>query len=71
MFENEVLRGIFGAERGGVTGDGRKLRNEELHDLYSLPNVTWVIRSRRMGWAGHVAYVREIRDCHRVLVGGT
>ena len=55
MFENRVLRTIFGPKRDGVTGEWRKLHNEELNDLYCSPNIVRVIKSRRMGWAGHVA----------------
>ena len=55
MFENRVLRRIFGPKRDGVTGVRRKLHNEELNDLYSSPNIVRVIKSRRMRWAGHVA----------------
>jgi len=54
VFENTVLR-IFGAKRDKVTGEWRKLHNEELNDLYCSPNIVWVIKSRRMRWAGHVA----------------
>jgi hypothetical protein len=50
--ENGVLRRIFGPKRDKVTGEWRKLNNEELHDLYSLPTIVWVIKSRRMRWAG-------------------
>jgi PAS domain-containing protein len=55
LFENRVLRRIFGPKREEITGKWRKLRNEELHDLYSSPNILRVIKSRRMRWAGHVA----------------
>ena len=55
MFENRVLRNIFGPKRDEVTGDWRKLHNEELNDLYFSPNFVQVIKSRRMRWAGHVA----------------
>jgi hypothetical protein len=55
VFENRVLRRIFGPKRDEVTGDWRKLHNEELHNLYSLPNIIRMIKSRRMRWAGHVA----------------
>jgi hypothetical protein len=55
MFQNIVLREIFGPKRDEVTGEWRKLHNEELHDLYSSPTIVRVIKSRRMTWAGHVA----------------
>jgi hypothetical protein len=55
MFENRVLRSIFGPKRDEVTGDWRKLRNEELHNFYSSPNIIRMIKSRRMRWAGNVA----------------
>jgi hypothetical protein len=54
VFENRVLR-IFRPERDKVTGEWRKLHNEEIHDLYSLPSIIRIIKARRMGWAGHVA----------------
>jgi hypothetical protein len=57
MFENRVLRGIFGPSMDEVTGVWRKLHNEELHDLYRLPTTVRVIKSRRMRWAGHVAWL--------------
>jgi len=59
MFENMVLRRIFGPRRDEVTGEWRRLRNEELNDLYNLPNIVRVIKSRRMRWAGHVARMGE------------
>jgi hypothetical protein len=59
VFENRVLRGIFGPRRDELTGEWRKLHNEELHDLYSSSNIVLVIKSRRMRWAGHVAYMGE------------
>jgi len=68
MFEKGVLRRIF-PKRDEVTGEWRKLHNEELNDLYCSPNIVQVIKSRRMGWAGHVACVVERRGIHRVLVG--
>ena len=56
MFENMVLRRIFGPGRDEVTGDWMRLHNEEINDLYSSPNIVRVIKSRRMRWAGHVAH---------------
>jgi hypothetical protein len=55
VFKNKALRRIFGPKMDEVTGGWRKLRNEELHDLYCLPSIIRIIKSRRMGWAGHVA----------------
>jgi transcription termination factor 2 len=69
VFENRVLRRIFGPKRDEVTGDWRKLRNEELHNLYSSPNIIRMIKSRRMRWAGHVARMGETRNTYRILVG--
>jgi len=69
MFENRVLRRIFGPKTDEVTGEWRKLHNEELNDLYSSPNIVRVIKSRRMKWTGHVARVGESTDAYRVLVG--
>ena len=68
MFENRVLR-IFRSKRDKITGEWRKLHNEELRDLYSLPNIVRVVKSRRMRWAGHVACMGEGRGVHRVLIG--
>ena len=68
-FENRVLRRIFGPKRDEVTGEWRKLHIKELSDLYFLPNIVRVVKSRRMRWAGHVARMREGRGVHRVLVG--
>jgi hypothetical protein len=59
VFENRLLRRVFGPKRDEVTGEWRKLRNEELNDLYSLPNIVRVVKSRRMRWAGHVARMGE------------
>jgi hypothetical protein len=63
-----VLRRIFGPRRDEETGDWRKLHNEELHNLYSSPNIVKMIKSRRMRWAGHVARMGE-RNAYRTLVG--
>ena len=69
VFENRALRRVFGTKRDKVTGEWRKLHNEELSDLYSLPNIVQVVKSRRMRWVGHVACMGEGRGVHRVLVG--
>jgi len=61
VFENRILRRIFGLKRDEVTGEWRKLLNEELNDLYSSPNIVRVIKSRRMRWAWHVACMGERR----------
>jgi hypothetical protein len=68
-FLNRVLRGVFGPKRDVVTGEWRKLHNEELNNLYFLPNIVRVVKSRRMRWVGHVARMGEERGMHRVLVG--
>jgi hypothetical protein len=60
VFENKVLRRIFGPKRDGVTGEWRRQRNEELNDLYLSPNIIRVIKSKRMRWAGHVARMGEV-----------
>ena len=69
VFENRVLRKIFGPRRDEVTGECRRLHNEELNDLYSSPNIVRVIKLRRMRWAGHVVCMGEERGVYRVLVG--
>jgi len=69
VFENMVLRRIFGPRRDEVTGEWRRLHNEELNDLYPSPNIVRVIKSRRIRWAGHVARIGEERVAYRVLVG--
>jgi hypothetical protein len=69
VFENRVLRRIFGLKRDEVTGDRRKLHNEELHNLYSSPNIIRMIKSRRMRWAVHVTRMGEKRNAYRILVG--
>jgi hypothetical protein len=63
VFENKVLRRIFGPRRDEVPGEWRRLHNEELNDLYSSPNIVRVIKWRRMRWAGHVARMGEERVC--------
>jgi len=62
VFENMVLRRIFGPKREEVTGEWRRLHNVELNYLYSSPNIVRVIKSRRMRWAGHMAHMGEARD---------
>ena len=69
VFENMMLRRIFGPRRDEVMGEWRRLHNKELNDLYSSPNIVQVIKSRRMRWAGHVARMGEERGMYRVLVG--
>jgi hypothetical protein len=63
VFENRVPRRIFGPKREEVTGEWRKLHNEELKGLYSIPNIVRVIKSRRMGWAGHVTRMGKGEEC--------
>jgi hypothetical protein len=69
VFENRVLRRVFGPKRDEVLGEWRKLHNEELSDLYSLSNIVRVVKSRRMRWTGHVVRMGEGRGVHGVLVG--
>jgi hypothetical protein len=69
VFENRVLRRIFGPKRDKVMGEWRKLHNKELHDLYSSPSIIRIIKPRRMKWAGHVARMGEKRNAYRLLVG--
>jgi hypothetical protein len=69
VFENRVLRRIFGPKRDEVTGKWRKMQSGELHNLYSSPDIIRRIKSSRMRWAGHVARLREGRNVYRVLVG--
>jgi len=68
VFENRVLRTVFEPKRDEVTREWRKLDNEDLNDLYSLPNIVRVVNSRRMRWAGHVARMGRGRGVYRVLV---
>jgi hypothetical protein len=69
VFENKLLRRIFGPKRDEVTGNWRKLHHEELHNLYSSPSIIRVIKTRRMRWAGHVVRMGEKRNAYRILVG--
>jgi len=69
LFENMVLRRIFGPRKDAVTEEWRRLHNEELSDLYSSPNTVRLIKWRRMRWTGHVAHMGEERGVYRVLVG--
>jgi hypothetical protein len=69
VFENRVLRRIFGPKRDETTGEWRRLHNEELNDLYSSPNIIRVIKSRKMRGARHVARMEEKRGAYRILVG--
>jgi len=71
VFENRVLRRIFGTNRDEVTGEWRKLHNEEVNDMHSSPNIIRMVKSRRKRWVGYVAHVGERRDAYRVLVGKT
>ena len=69
VFENKVVRKIFGAKRDEITGEWRKLHNAELHALYSSPNNIRNLKSRRLRWAGHVARMEQFRNAYRVSVG--
>jgi hypothetical protein len=69
VFENTVLRRIFGSKKDGMMGEWRKLQNKELHDSYSSPSIIRIITSRRMRWAGHMARMSEKRNVYRLLVG--
>jgi hypothetical protein len=69
VFENRVLRRIYGPKRDEVTGGWRKLHNEELHGLYSSPSIVRVIKARRMRWAEHVARMGEMKGAYNILVG--
>jgi hypothetical protein len=71
VFENRVLRRIFGSKRHEVTGEWRKLHNEELNDLYSSPSIVRAINSRIMRWARHVARMGETSGVYRVFWGET
>ena len=68
LFENKVLRKIFGAKKDEISDEWRKLHNAELHALYSSPNIIRSLKSRRLRWAGHVARMEQSRNAYRVLV---
>jgi hypothetical protein len=68
VFENRVLRRIYGPKRDEVIGGWRKLHNEELHNLYSSPSIIRMIKSKRMKWVGHLARMEEKRNAYRILV---
>jgi hypothetical protein len=67
VFENRVLRRIFGPRRDKVTGEWRKLHSKELHDLFSSPSIIRIMKTRRMRWAGHVARMVEKRSAYRLV----
>jgi hypothetical protein len=67
VFENRVLRRIFGPKRDYVTGESRKLHNEELHDLFSSPSIIRIMKARWLRWAGHVARMGETRNAYRLV----
>jgi hypothetical protein len=69
VFESRVLRRIFEPKRDEVTGEWRKLHNEELHDLYSSPSIIRIMKARRVRWAEHVARMEDKRTAYRLLVG--
>jgi hypothetical protein len=69
VFENRMLRRVFGPKRDEVTGEWRTLHNGELSDQYSLPNIVRMVKLKRMRWAGHVVHMGEGRGMHRALAG--
>jgi hypothetical protein len=69
VFENRLLRRIFGPKRDEVTGEWKKLHNEDLHDLYSSPSIIRIMKARRMRLVGHVARMGEKRNAYRLLLG--
>jgi hypothetical protein len=69
LFENKVLRRIFGPKREEVAGRWRRLQNEELRNLFSSPNIIRVINSRSIIWVGHVARMGEMRKAYKIMVG--
>ena len=69
VFENKVLRKIFGPKRDEITGEWRKLHNAELYAMYSWSNIIRNLKSRRLRWTGHIAHMEQFRNAYRVLVG--
>jgi hypothetical protein len=69
VFENRVMRRIFGPKKDEVIGEWRNMRNAELHDLYSSPSIIRIIKTRKMRWAGHVTRMGEKRNAYTLLVG--
>jgi hypothetical protein len=69
VFENKVLRRLVGPKKDEVTGEWRKLHNEELHDLYSSPSIIRIIKAKRMKWVGHVERMGKKRNAYRLLAG--
>jgi hypothetical protein len=69
VFENRVLKRIFGLKEGGRGGRLQKLHNEELHNLYASPHIIRVTKTRRMRWAGHITSMREIRNAYNISIG--
>jgi hypothetical protein len=69
VFENRVLRRMFGPKREEVVGGWRRLHNEELHDLYTSSSIIRVIKSRRMKWVEHIVHMEEMRNAYNILVG--
>jgi hypothetical protein len=69
VFENRIMRRIFGLKREEVAGGWKRLHNGELHNSYASPNITRVIKSRRMRWVGHVTCMGEIRNAQKVFTG--
>jgi hypothetical protein len=69
VFENRVLREIFGLKRDELKARWRKLHNKELHNLYSSPSIIRMMKSQRMRWAGHITRMREKRNAYKILVG--
>jgi hypothetical protein len=68
MFQNRVLKRIFGLKREEMAGGWRRLHNEELHNLYASTDIVRIVKSRRMGWAGHVARMGEMKNAYNILV---